>query len=242
MAKEQSTRDAFLTFLTDDAVTAARGVGPRIGKKHIRESRPDSSWLDWEPVMSYLSASGDFGFNTGPWTFRQSRAQEQPIAYGQFASLWQKDSLGQWRVALDMGVTHVGPVDDNGGTIHWKGKSPAHESDSVVISFEDNLSRQYVQRGIGAYGGLITRHTRFLRPGHHPITGGNVLRSLQEAFPYPVKWQQTGMAIAPSGDIACFFGKARVITTSGETSHHSYARFWRRERSHWTIALDVISD
>ena len=35
MAEEKNTRDAFLFFLADDAVTSVRGKGPRKGKTYL---------------------------------------------------------------------------------------------------------------------------------------------------------------------------------------------------------------
>lgn len=109
MPKEKNTRDAFIFFLADDGVTSAPGQGPRIGKKYLEEQTPNEGWLNWEPVYSDIAASGDFGFNTGPWEFRQKRTDEKPVAFGQFVSMWKKNDQGEWKVAIDIGISHGAP-------------------------------------------------------------------------------------------------------------------------------------
>ena len=104
MAKEKNTRDAFLAFFADDVVTV--GKEPRIGKEYLLMQTPNESWLNWWPVYSFLCTSGDFGFNTGPWEFRNSRSDEKPVAFGHFVTVWKKVN-GEWKAAIDMGISHA---------------------------------------------------------------------------------------------------------------------------------------
>ncbi len=108
-AKEKNTRDAFIAFLADDAVTAAQGQGPRVGKKYLEDQKPNESYLHWELAFSDIASSGDFGFNTGPWEFREKKTDEKAVAFGQFVSAWKKDKDGKWKVIIDIGITHEEP-------------------------------------------------------------------------------------------------------------------------------------
>src|SRR5262249_14261402 len=87
MAKEQNTRDAFLFFLSDDAVTTGP-EGPRTGKESIRNQPVSAGWLNWEVTYCDIAASGEMGYNTGPWEFRVQKTDETPVAYGEFHSIW----------------------------------------------------------------------------------------------------------------------------------------------------------
>lgn len=89
MAAEKNTRDAFLAFLADDAVTFGP-QGVRIGKEHLRKQKADSSWLWWTPVFTDIASDGSFGFNTGPWEYRVNRQDEKPVATGHFVTVWEK--------------------------------------------------------------------------------------------------------------------------------------------------------
>src|SRR5690349_728620 len=103
VAKEKNTRDAFIESLADDAVTFGQDI--QKGKDYLKAQQPNESWLYWQPVYSVIAASGDFGFNTGPWEFRAKRTDEKPVAFGQFVTVWKKVN-GEWKAAIDIGISH----------------------------------------------------------------------------------------------------------------------------------------
>ena len=104
---EKGMRDAFLEFLAADGVifrplaTNGRAVWEARG--------PIPATLVWEPAFAEVSAAGDLGFTTGPWELRPNDAQ-RPTGYGHFVSIWQRQSDGTWRVAVDIGVSHAKPA------------------------------------------------------------------------------------------------------------------------------------
>lgn len=104
MAKEENTRDAFISFLADSAITF--GPQPRVGKKYLEMQQPNEGWLYWYPVYTDIAASGDWGFNTGPWEFRQNKNDEKAVAFGQFVSVWKKQNNDKWKVMIDIGISH----------------------------------------------------------------------------------------------------------------------------------------
>ncbi|HET9486533.1 MAG TPA: nuclear transport factor 2 family protein [Chryseosolibacter sp.] len=248
MAQTRNTRDAFLYFLTDDAITASPGQGPRKGKQHLKERAPDDSWLSWTPAFSDLAASGDFGYNTGPWEFRQKRTDEEPVAFGQFVSLWKKDERGEWKVALDVGISHKKPT----GTYAWSastidpetyGSTPSDRS--VIFGVEREFIKSITQRGEHAYPGRLSEEVRLFRSGQEPRTGReNALEFLKESK-QKVTYRLVGGDIAPSGDMACLYGEATVERRQNgtpEISKHTYVRFWKKEDGDWRIVVDLLSD
>src|SRR5580765_7016673 len=101
-AATKGTRDAFLEFLADDGVLFQ--PGPVNGKKFWTERQPRKGLLSWEPIFADVSRAGDLGYTTGPWEFRPNGADDQPVAFGQYFTIWKKQSDGSWKFVLDRGV------------------------------------------------------------------------------------------------------------------------------------------
>src|SRR5689334_4503287 len=101
-AATKGTRDAFIEFLADDGIIFQ--PGPVNGKKFWTERQPRKGLLSWEPVFADVSRAGDLGYTTGPWEFRPNGPDDQPVAFGQYFTIWKKQSGGDWKAVLDRGV------------------------------------------------------------------------------------------------------------------------------------------
>src|SRR3954468_14494145 len=101
-AATKGTRDAFIEFLADDGIIFQ--PGPVNGKKFWTERQPRKGLLSWEPVFADVSRAGDLGYTTGPWEFRPNGPDDQPAAFGQYFTIWKKQSGGDWKAVLDRGV------------------------------------------------------------------------------------------------------------------------------------------
>ena len=106
LAGEKGFREASISVLADDAVIFAPNAVN--GKKFWREAKNDPV-ISWRPVFTSISRSGELGYTTGPWESRKSRDAEKPDAFGHFATIWQKNKNGVWKVALDVGLNHPQP-------------------------------------------------------------------------------------------------------------------------------------
>jgi ketosteroid isomerase-like protein len=250
MAKEKNTRDAFLFYFADSAVSSAPGEGPRVGKKHLEAQQPNETWLYWYPVYSDISASGDFGFNTGPWEFRQKKTDEKPVAFGEFVSMWKKNANGEWRVAVDIGIGH-GPVTTLVSTINTstiplekiKGK-PSSKGD--ILSVEKNFIEAFRAKGKTAYEESLSTEIRLYRPAKEPFIG---LAKANEALSSDLQnllCSPMGADISSAGDLAYVYGKASFdVTREGTTQKRngSYMRFWKKEDGkNWKIILDLVTN
>src|SRR5687768_2525040 len=69
---------------------------------------PRAARLQWDPAISGIAASGDFGFTSGPSVF-SLRDQSRPPGYGAYVSIWKRDAQ-RWRVALDAGIPSPTPI------------------------------------------------------------------------------------------------------------------------------------
>src|SRR5947199_1746096 len=106
-AATKGTRDAFLEFLADDGLIFQ--PGPVNGKQFWQARAPRKGLLSWEPVFADVSLAGDLGYTTGPYEFRPNGADDKPIAFGQYFTIWKKQTDGSWKVALDRGTSNSQP-------------------------------------------------------------------------------------------------------------------------------------
>src|SRR5947199_8834167 len=102
-AATKGTRDAFLEFLADDGIIFQ--PGPVNGKKFWGERPSRKGLLSWETIFSDVSRAGDLGYRTGPWEFGPNGPDDQPVAFGQYFTIWKKQRDGSWKAVLDRGVT-----------------------------------------------------------------------------------------------------------------------------------------
>src|SRR5438128_921891 len=103
----KGTRDAFLEFLADDGIIFQ--PGPVNGKQFWQARTPRKGRLSWEPIFADVSLAGDMGYTTGPYEFRPNGAGDKPTAFGQYFTIWKKQTDGSWKVALDRGTSNPQP-------------------------------------------------------------------------------------------------------------------------------------
>jgi ketosteroid isomerase-like protein len=106
-AATKGTRDAFLEFLADDGIIFQ--PGPVNGKQFWQARAPRKGLLSWEPIFADVSLAGELGYTTGPYEFRPNGADDKPIAFGQYFTIWKKQTDGSWKVALDRGTGNPQP-------------------------------------------------------------------------------------------------------------------------------------
>ena len=110
-SSEKGILTAFYPFMTEHSVLLPEKGHPLYGKntceklmKHSdikgREGQPG-----WEPIFVDVSAAGDLGYTHG----RFERPGAGPgggkkINHGYYATIWQKNSRGNWKVAFSQGL------------------------------------------------------------------------------------------------------------------------------------------
>ena len=129
LSAEKGVRAAFLANLAEDGVVF-RPL-PVNGLDSYRSRPASSARLAWEPTYGEISATGDFGVTTGPWEY--TPPSDQPHAetsYGTFLSVWHRDPGKPWKVALDVGVSHMKPDSGLGSAAFVAGPEHAAVHDS----------------------------------------------------------------------------------------------------------------
>jgi len=250
MAKDKNTRDAFLFFLHDDAVT----VGPYgliTGKEHLRKQKPDTTLLSWEVSFSDISSAGDLGYNVGPWKFFASRTDSVPVAWGHFHSIWKKQPDGSWKNMLDMGITHdslivAEPFHTSARPLKVPSVKPtALEATLSLMNQEKAFLAAVKSEGMRAYPAVASKEIRYARQGEQPIvTEADKLQFLKRKSLYSNQVLVDG-GIAASGDLGYVYGTADIATVADgrqETKRATYLRVWKKEETKsWKIVLDVMT-
>ena len=241
LAKETNTHDAFLAQFTDETVLF--GEGPVNAKKSYENQKPNAGWLKWEPVYSDIAASGDFGYNTGPWEFRAAKTDENAVAFGQFVSLWRKQEDGNWKLLLDIGINHPKPS----SVPQWKSSSieltkrKNVESKESLQQLEQNFINAQLKNKVSAYRESQSLEIRLYRPGKEPITESSAVASYLEQEPV-VQYHFVDGGMSSTADLAYAYGTAIVQLTPSQTKAANYLRIWKNEKDKgWKIVLDLVT-
>ncbi|HEY4611384.1 MAG TPA: DUF4440 domain-containing protein, partial [Bacteroidota bacterium] len=92
MGAERGIKESFVTFFADSSVVFR--PGPVNGKAWYKRAPANPGLLLWYPSFADVSASGDWGFSTGPSEFRAKGKNDPEVNYGFFSSIWRKQRDG----------------------------------------------------------------------------------------------------------------------------------------------------
>ncbi len=111
MSIEKGLNAAFIFYAADSTVIMRDGKLPIVGKiemTRIYRARPDTGMiLKWNPVRAEISQSNDLGYTFGDWEL-YLKASDTTL-YGNYLSVWEKQSDGTWKFILDTGVNTPKP-------------------------------------------------------------------------------------------------------------------------------------
>lgn len=250
-AAEKGTRDAFLEFLADDGIVFQ--PGPVNGKQSwsARPKRP--GLLSWYPIFANVSSAGDMGYTTGPWEFRRDGADEKPIAYGNFVSVWKKQADGRWRVALDIGTGNDAPAsappDKAEGSQQAAIGKPRLKAESVdERTALMNLDREFAKASAAdgaakAFASYAADDVRLHREGQFPVKGKEAALAVLSARAERLSWQPVRADVSRSGDLGYTYGTYELGgADSSPQETGNYLRIWKQEAGgKWKVALDLLN-
>jgi ketosteroid isomerase-like protein len=111
MSVEKGLNAAFIYYAADSVVKMREGNFPVLGKIEmtgIYMARPDSGMvLRWNPVKADIAKSDDLGYTFGEWQL-YLKATDTTL-YGNYISVWKKQSDGTWKYVLDAGCNTPKP-------------------------------------------------------------------------------------------------------------------------------------
>jgi ketosteroid isomerase-like protein len=246
-AATKGTRDAFLEFLADDGIIFQ--PGPVNGKKFWTERQPRKGLLSWEPIFADVSRAGDLGYTTGPWEFRPNGPEDQPVAFGQYFTIWKKQNDGSWKAVLDRGVSSDRAFSSKVLEFPFKDETSTHgfmfdvaRGKALILKLEDEFSALSARSGApAAFDHYLADDVRMLRQNVAPLSGKNNTLILISTNTGTLTWKPALADVSASGDLGYSYGLFELRKHDVVVEHGSYVRVWKKKGSDWRVVADVMS-
>ncbi|HEX8376270.1 MAG TPA: hypothetical protein VF602_00530, partial [Pedobacter sp.] len=105
LAKKKGIKKAFLSVSSEETIIFK--PAPISPEKYFKKKSDSLGHLSWQPVYARIAKSGDWGITSGPSTYQASDTSK--IHYGDYLSVWKKNTKGVWKLAINLGVEHKKP-------------------------------------------------------------------------------------------------------------------------------------
>jgi ketosteroid isomerase-like protein len=239
-AAEKNTKQAFLEFLADDGVVF--NPDRRNGKEFWRARQENASLLSWYPAVADISSSGLIGYTTGPWEYRPKGKTDNPAAFGQYSTIWQKQPNGEFKAVLDLGVTHAKPESQQPTwTAPASIKRDANKNNSYAGDYAAQFFALMREDSIEkAYKTFAADDVRLLRGGKFPIIG-------KKAALAELKKDRSHIEISRrisffgSGDLAYVTNPYKRVENDNVIESGNFMQVWKLRDGRWQIVLDVFN-
>jgi len=241
-------KEGFLAYLAPDAILFR--PGPVAGVEWMKTRPASTGWLGWNPIFADASRSSDLGYTTGPWTYRPQGAKDQVKAWGEYVTLWRKQSDGTWKVAFDGGISHPAPktaakstrpgAQTSGGRVLVRPSSAPDSARAEVLAMESALNGLASSQGIvGAYDRYAAQDLRLFREGAYPYVGLAAARTFLQATSGKPTWTPNQTFLSTATDLAYVIGSYQM---SSPAENGAYLRIWKRlPEGGWKVVLDLQS-
>ncbi|MBI1798990.1 MAG: hypothetical protein HYR73_04830 [Candidatus Eisenbacteria bacterium] len=236
-------RDAYLRWLAPTAVifhpepTNAIRVYTALAPTRARFAR--------EPWKTVVSAGGDLGWTTGPWTYKSDSSHARIDVFGDYVSVWRRQSDGIWKVMFDAGVPH--PAAPREFAFEPEALPPAAHMRSALErrkslwQVDADFARSAAERGIAAAiehyagDGVIV-----LRQGMPRLVGAAVARDSLGHREGSARMSSFAQFIGEAGDMGYTYGSFVTRGAAGPDSSH-YLHIWHRGHARpWDLALEYV--
>jgi ketosteroid isomerase-like protein len=238
-AAEKNTRSAFLEFLADDSIVFAP---QRSNGKQVWLGRKDSpALLSWYPVFADISGNGLIGYTTGPWEFRPKGKDDLPAAFGHYMTIWQKQTDGNFKAVLDIGVDHPGASTSGAKLITVAARnrmstSVATNAGDAAASFFETITDQGV---IKAYKEFAADDIRLMRSSKAPFVGKKAaLKELSQSK--NVLSISKRIAFYGTDDIAYCTNTYTLAKDGQKVESGNFVQIWKYRDGRWAIVMDVF--
>ncbi len=233
LAKSQGIKKAFLKVSTKNTLIFRQGP-VKVVDFYSRHPDSLSGALAWEPAYAKISKSGDWGFTTGPYTYKKNDTAEA-VNYGTYVSVWKKNEKGIWKLALDAGVSHSKPKveakrvfddADPGRFIQQHSKSRLKQREDIVLSSDKLYATILKADNDIARKEFLADDTRLLFPGVEPMIGKKTVTDFWGKNKVKVNSAASVADRAFSGELAYTYGTA-TVSKNGEDRIYGYVRIWQ---------------
>ena len=252
MAEEKNTSDAFMAFIADDGLLFRPGAVN--GKKWMLENPVPPSdkkqLLAWQPAFAGMAASGDIGFTTGPWEFKNDVNDKKPAAYGHFVTVWKKQADGSWKFVVDLGISHPqsggpqklwSPTEDIGKTTAPGIEVPT--APKALLDRDRIFSLATLDHGLArAFLAFASLEVRLYRNGSLPFIGRQASADALSSIKGQFKSEPINGGVSRAGDLGYTHGTYEIEdATKKVIERGSYVRIWKKQGGVWRVMLDVAN-
>lgn len=249
-AAKVGMHDAFLKYISNDGILFK--PTPVNGKKYLTENnQPSTGLLSWYPSYAFISKAGDMGLSTGPWEYRKTKKDSSASSYGNFCTIWEKQSNGEWKFAIDCGNDNPKPVEEISAltvdtakaNILSKSGSVNNEKPDELIAVDKQINLISSSIGITSiYQKLINEETRLLRDGSHPIIGSISINDYFSKEELKYNFIPAGGKISTSKDFGFTYGELEITNSQNNSSEKfSYVHVWKKAVRGWNLLVDVTN-
>lgn len=242
---QHGMRDAFVEFFADDSILLR--PDPVNGREFMKARQNPPIILDWKSQLAILAASGDLGLSTGPWVSTSKTNPAEPAAYGQFFSIWQKQSDGSWKVLIDHGISHGNnPAPDKALRAQDVAPAKGAAARKQMPDPEKSFVLATAARGAAeAYQDVVGEKTRLLREERAPIDGRRAIDTYLKSVAGIWQWQSSRQGVSAAGDLAYALGTWSHRNKAGINAQGHFIRVWVCDRAsgpdRWQLAAEVLT-
>ncbi|HEY3858389.1 MAG TPA: nuclear transport factor 2 family protein [Gammaproteobacteria bacterium] len=252
---QKGLREGFLHYLDKQAITLSPKPVNDYDATEKAKPSSTSAKLTWYPSWALVSASGDFGVDTGPWTYADVGKDGKPdMAYGDWLTVWKRGKDGQWKALFDSGIDHGAMSVPVQGLAHdavvpqlkvLGGPVPATvDLQDQLVRAEEVFSNNMMVKGPReAYQDMGTDDLRLMQEDHAPVVGKPAVLKAADSQPVSLVWKPSGGSVAPSGDLGYLYGMtyASADEYKQQKPLGSFMHVWRRSADGWKllIAMDT---
>jgi ketosteroid isomerase-like protein len=249
---ERGIRAAFLDHFAADGVDFRPGPGVMRERMLARPAPADplALVLDWSPQAGAVARADDLGYTMGPFSLSSRRDPLAPAHYGYFFSVWKREN-GQWRVAIDAGVSApAAPAPDSlalrsenaapSSRFAWPGLG-SRGKDALIALEREPHSLDPDPAGGASYFDLLANSARVLREGSYALVGADAARKALAATGRRITWTTAGAGASASDDLGYTYGRYVRTSAQAEEASGYYVHVWQRDAAGaWRIAAEVL--
>lgn len=240
LAIDQNTQAAFLANMSENTVIDVRGKFAN-GLSVYSKLKPDTTGkLYWRPVFATISRSGDVGYTTGPYKFSINGKE---VAFGDYATVWEKQANGQWKIVIDLGNSHPpdGKLTEKDTTISLLPAEAAKETKTTdLFAIDKDFSDRVYKGSQKAYLPVLHPQARILRNGYLPAVSDEERRRLLIEN-MQIRFIPQQFKIAFANDLGVVYGLCEIEVPEKGLQHGVYMHVWRKDgKKGWQILHETI--
>ena len=209
-----------------------------------RQNVPDV--VSWRPVFAKIAKSNEWGFTTGPISWKNNGMSKK---FGEYLSIWKRDRKGRWKVALRAEIEHPQESREPGikfvnpeNTKYFKQKSKVrlNQREDIIRSTDRLLSTVLRADNAIAYKEFMTNESRLLLSGFSPQVGQENIIKFLKKNKIDIKTENVSVDRSYSGELAYSYGDAKVLKDN-RVQNFYYIRVWElNDNFKWNVLVEML--